>query len=499
MLRNLSSACLVGLLKPKEVSDRAVPLAPLLMRFLILMWFPKLIQNAPNFASSSLRLLRCSFHSPLKRHPRRFAWCWLTKSSFALKSGSTCSWLLVGCFLVGCSVFQTPENSGNNLTVQNPRDSEAQNSSNVELSTDSKDHTGVGQQLQAPEILQGNVGNLSEILIFDRCRRLQGGSAGLVASEFKVNSGDASTLYGRGTEGQLFSYSASKLCPARWGAPGSSAQITRLALSAKGDALALASAGVVRVFELPSGKPLAVLKSSEAVVTALEFASASDSLFIARADGFIYRWAFLETTQFRERGLEPLQRYTGLSSIPSALALHPTGRFFLSADWSGSIYAWMPYDQLQFSSRYQENVFAQQGWFAQPASVRGDARSGLSPVEHLSMLADGKLFLAARRDGVLELWRVRGFQKVNEVKVHEGEVISMAIDPSGTKVATVGRDGGLRVWTLIRRAGELSAEEPSTLSLLREWSDMGANAVLFRSASRLLVSSRDGSLKEYTL
>jgi WD40 repeat protein len=58
---------------------------------------------------------------------------------------------------------------------------------------------------------------------------------------------------------------------------------------------------------------------------------------------------------------------------------------------------------------------------------------------------DGKKVIAANRDGVIKIYDVESKKELQELKAHEG-VLSLALSPDGSKFATGGYDGTIKIW-----------------------------------------------------
>jgi len=213
-------------------------------------------------------------------------------------------------------------------------------------------------------------------------------------------------------------------------------------LHANGRWLALGYAGGrLSLYDIAEQREVNKLSNSRARFTAMTFDESTDALMFGRSDGYIYRWEFHQEQEYRVRGLQPLQRYSGAGSIISSLVVHSSGRFFLSADWSGALQVWLPFDQKAFSSEYVVNPFMQRGLFSASATRLGGARAAGSIIEFLGFVGNNQHFFAARRDGWIELWRVRGFRKLSETRLIGGEFRKVSVDKRGTHLAGIGREG----------------------------------------------------------
>jgi protein MAK11 len=73
-------------------------------------------------------------------------------------------------------------------------------------------------------------------------------------------------------------------------------------------------------------------------------------------------------------------------------------------------------------------------------------------ITHLTFLSRSHL-LSASEDGTLCLFRARDWAVLRVLKGHKGRVNSVAVHPSGKVALSVGKDGALRMWDLMRGKG----------------------------------------------
>ena len=275
-------------------------------------------------------------------------------------------------------------------------------------------------------------------------------------------------------------------------------KITSIALGA--DSYAVAQGSSLTMYSLETGKELASLRDNFAnIINLVLDQTAAHTIMFSRADSYLYRWDYLSQQQYRERGLEPLQRYAGLSSIPSTLVMHASGRFFLGADWGGSLVAWLPYDEGSFAGKYDQNVFSQRGLFSEAAKSLGATRPASAAIEELSFVSDGTYFIAARQDGWGELWKVRGFKKISETQLQPSSFKDLSVSPSGNYLLSVSRDGITRLSRVVIEVA--GAEDSKTglalvsrIELVKELAIPLAAQVKFLSDQQIVVLTQAGDL-----
>jgi RNA polymerase sigma factor (sigma-70 family) len=69
----------------------------------------------------------------------------------------------------------------------------------------------------------------------------------------------------------------------------------------------------------------------------------------------------------------------------------------------------------------------------------------------VAMSADGKRFATARQsDGRVDIWDTQTGKPVIELATHRDAIVAVAVSPEGNLAATLGRDGLLRTWGLVK-------------------------------------------------
>ena len=104
-------------------------------------------------------------------------------------------------------------------------------------------------------------------------------------------------------------------------------------------------------------------------------------------------------------------------------------------------------------------------------------------------------------DGVVEVWRVKGFMLAARKSLHQGRITSVALSPDGARVASVGKDSKVRVNSLAHDA--MFAISPTALpNLLEEVSEHHiplAQRAAFVSSERLAIGTKAGEVIEVKL
>ncbi len=271
--------------------------------------------------------------------------------------------------------------------------------------------------------------------------------------------------------------------------------------------LGFASSRGLEVYSLSPPKLIGSLRKErlKSKIVALDFDSQAHSLLIGAADGRIYQWNFrgagtsdwffAKSESEREK---ELQSYIGHSTVVSAVVFHPQAQVFFSADWSGAIFAWLPYDSDRFSGFYDKSFFGDRFFAEQVVKMRG-AQAGQVGVEQLRVSSDGEFLLAAYQDGTLELWKVRGFKRVYGIKAHQGLIYDLALDATGKKIASVSRDGSLKIWELQEIKSDSAQPSEYSLQLMQEASMPEVRRLAFIAPELLVLGAQNGSVSTFAV
>lgn len=195
-------------------------------------------------------------------------------------------------------------------------------------------------------------------------------------------------------------------------------------------------------------------------VVSLAFDPSSRAIMIGSTDSKVYRWEFnpLQPLKGGRKESKGLERYHQHASVISALAFHPFGRLFFSGDWDGNLNAWLVYSADAYRGEYEENLFGTR-FFAVMPKTKSASRRDSERIERIRVSANGQYLAVGAQDGQLELWQVRGLQKLASISVEGGMIYDVAISPSGNRIATIARDGLLKIWEKTRKNERLEAYE----------------------------------------
>ena len=236
------------------------------------------------------------------------------------------------------------------------------------------------------------------------------------------------------------------------------------ATSSDGQLVAVSMRGVVRIVALPDCRLVAETRLIDSRIGSLAFSPDSRSIIMGAFDGKVYRWRFLESGGFSENQHLLFERYVGHGGVISSVAFHPAGRVFFSSDWTGSLRAWLRYDQDDYKGRW--DVVTGPGRFYTEVAVAVSAARFSEPIDSLVVSSQGDYLLTSTRDGSVQLWSIRGFLLRGQTSAHDGQARSIALSGSGEFAATSGRDGFIRLWRI--SSGDNDGKQ-AKFSKIGEW------------------------------
>lgn len=250
----------------------------------------------------------------------------------------------------------------------------------------------------------------------------------------------------------------------------------------------------IEILSLSNGSRVRLLPNLGTRVSAIDFEPSGDSLILAGADGRVYRWKFsVDGKATKPPELSNVERYIGPASSLTAAIFHPTGRVFFDGQIQGGISAWLTHESDLFSGRYDKSLFGSR--FYSEKSPRVVLRSGsTSGVTKLALSAGGDLLCSAAEDGSLEFFDVRGLKALLDLDAHKGLIYDFALSPDGTRVASVGRDGKLKVNKLEKSVSSQMLSELSAKELYQDALPL-ARRVLMLSNDRVAAAGVDGRLQ----
>jgi WD40 repeat protein len=229
-------------------------------------------------------------------------------------------------------------------------------------------------------------------------------------------------------------------------------------------------------------------------ITSLSFDSVPGVLLIGSSDGGVYRWKYaqLESARSIRERQTTLERYVGHPHIINAVAPYPlvrgasTGLFF-SADWGGMVLGWKAYDADVYGGEYDRNKNFGGRFFVEPGASRSFPRKEPTPVEKILLVPEQSALLAITSTSAIEWWDIRGPQWRSSTPAHRGPVYDAALNSRQSRLATVGRDGMLRIWSF-------NLEEES-VQLVRESESIGTKRLAFLGEKELVLATQEGTLK----
>jgi WD40 repeat protein len=245
-----------------------------------------------------------------------------------------------------------------------------------------------------------------------------------------------------------------------------------------------------------------ILKRLKGRATSLAFHDDDSTLLIGGADGRVYRWRFaMEAQELSSSQKEKtLERYIGHHTIVSEVISIPKARAFLSTDWDGRLIAWLPYSADSHGGYYDTNLFG--GRF-----FGGISTSMVAPRKQdrgitAAVLSDDSRKLAiGTADGFVEIWEIRGFIMSARHKVHNGQVVSIALNEDGSRIASLGKDNLLSVADLTRDSLYKVASAATLLKFSPLLSEprAGIHAILFQDDTSLALMSEAGATELLSL
>ena len=253
--------------------------------------------------------------------------------------------------------------------------------------------------------------------------------------------------------------------------------------------------GMPVIYDIGTGRQFAKLQKSLSRITSLDFSPDGASLLIGGADGNVYRWNYLKALgkQTDKEQLRNFERYSGHSTSVGSVAYHPYGRVFFSGDWKGGLSAWLGYDEDPFGGTYDENIFGAR-FFSEKVNRKRAARNDKSSIDFLEISPNGEILALGLQTGVIELWSVRGFTKKGSVTSHAGLLYDLKFDNTGGHLATISRDGLLRVWRVVEEAATVEKPFQYNLEKIFEREFAEGRQLAFLSSDFLWVGDVNGKI-----
>jgi WD40 repeat protein len=275
----------------------------------------------------------------------------------------------------------------------------------------------------------------------------------------------------------------------------------QFALSNNGNILAIADLGKIWLVDLHTGSTLLDIASVRSRVLHMEFDHKNQALLIAAADSNVYRWLFVKQLDCRSLSecSRMLERYNGHATIVSKASFHPSDKVLFSVDWEGVCNVWKTYDSDQFSGEYDQNIFAQR-FFSEKTISEKLKRADTKALKSMSISSDGNFLVLGSQEGILEIWKIRGLQKIVRIKAHQSAIELLDFSPEGHLVLSSDKND-FKIWSLAellnkeKKDKEEPVEEVLKVSPLSQVNSYGGvSASLFISSQDLFLGSREGKL-----
>jgi len=262
----------------------------------------------------------------------------------------------------------------------------------------------------------------------------------------------------------------------------------RTAVDPTGRALAAVFPDRVAVFSLSTGHEVLSTRGIPTRILDLAFDADGRVLLCAGADSYVYLWNVERHLAGDPLWQKRLERYAP-GDIPGGVVAHPRGRVFFVGTWNGGLAAFLRYGADAFGGVYDQMDDPATSFRAPTTVVK--ANGPADAVTQLRLMGGGERLVVVRQSGVVELWKVRGFQKIVEGHAHTGAVYDAVVSPDGRALATIGRDGFVRFWGIAECA---SGAENCKWEPERSWQKRGARAVAFAGGDRLAIGQESGGL-----
>ena len=252
---------------------------------------------------------------------------------------------------------------------------------------------------------------------------------------------------------------------------GITGKVNAIAISPDEKTLAVAGgtpglSGVATLFDLGTGEKLSELTGHRDALYGIAFSPDGNQLATAGYDRIIQLW--------NPASGEKLRTLKGHNGAVYGIAFSPDGRVLGSAGGDSSVKLWNTSDGQRLDT------------FGQPTGEQ--FLTAFTP--------DSQFVIAGGADKQIRLWRwvsrdKAGINPLERVRfAHEDEITDLAIDPSGTRLATASADRTVKVWSL--PALEL-------LQTIGSQADVVSALVFSADGQALHVGRMDGSTEKIAL
>ncbi len=242
-------------------------------------------------------------------------------------------------------------------------------------------------------------------------------------------------------------------------ARGHTLAVTGVAIAADGrHALTIAADMTLRQWALPGGKPMGEPLALDSEPTALAL-RADGSVLVGRADGDIEAWDLTDR--------RVLQRWSGHPGAVTALAWHGASRLLASSARDGTARLWsqtpaaadrlarvragVP-SSLAVSADGRVLAWAQEqpriGVWTDGAAAPAELAVGPSPAAAVALDATGTRLASGHADGAVRVWELASSRLLREWRGHTGAITSLAFSPDGQRLVSGSADQTARIWPL---------------------------------------------------
>lgn len=221
--------------------------------------------------------------------------------------------------------------------------------------------------------------------------------------------------------------------------------------------IALSKTGLLKVF-LRSGRLVLNYRADKFSVTALEFLPDNCSILAGLADGSVLRIYFCARDEDRQ-----VERYANHWSMVTSLWSHPTQKFFISGDVTGNTVVTKLYDSDYHGGARDIDLMKGHEF------VESERKITLSRAysSEVVKIVGNEFVVVGLKEGVLEIFDLRGKRKLRDVKAHGG-LLDITYVPKSDIFITLGDDHKVRFWRVMLVNGGMNVSKDPRLVALAE-------------------------------